>query len=177
MWDGGGIVPDVKLEPEYVSRFATTLYQLGFMDDWADEYMQRHHEERVDPRTFVISDQEYEDFCRFLQDKDIPYESGIRKALVALEKAVQEDLYAEELGPVIESLKASIKDDTASNLERYRDEIIETLSIQIILRNGYLCDVEERVAVKDEAVERAIELLLDSEEYNRILREQHLEKH
>ena len=177
VWDGGGIVPDVKLEPEYVSRFATTLYQLGFMDDWADEYMQRHHEERVDPRTFVISDQEYEDFCRFLQDKDVPYESGTRTALVALEKAMKNDLYTEELGVMVESLKASLKDDTASNLERYRDEIIETLSIQIILRNGYLCDVEERVAVKDEAVDRAIELLLDSEEYNRILREQHLEKH
>lgn len=176
VWDGGGIVPDVKLEPEYVSRFASTLYGLGYMDDWADEYMQRHHNESIDPRTFVISDEEYADFCRFIQEKEVAYESETRAALVALEKAVKNDHYAEDIGGMIEMLKSNIKDDSASNLERYRNEIIETLSIQIILRNGYASDVEERSAVKDSAVEKAIGLLLDSQEYNRILREQHLEK-
>ena len=64
VYDGGGIVPDVKVEPEYVSRFAVTLYAMGFMEDWADEYMRRHHNENIDVRTFKLTDEDYADFCR-----------------------------------------------------------------------------------------------------------------
>lgn len=30
----GGIMPDIRTEPEYISRFAMTLYALGFIEDF-----------------------------------------------------------------------------------------------------------------------------------------------
>ena len=177
VYDGGGIVPDVKIEPEYVSRFAVTLYAMGFMEDWADEYMRRHHNENIDVRTFKLTDEDYADFCRFIEERDVPYESETRRALTALEKAAENDRYNETLGEAIASLKALVKDDKMSNMETYRDEIEAALLSDVILRHAYREGVLEHTMVNDSMVDDAVELLLNSEEYERILREQDLEMH
>ena len=177
VYDGGGIVPDVKHEPQYVSRFAVTLYTMGYMEDWADEYMRRHAGEDLDLRTFSITDADYADFVEFIRDKEVPYESETRRALKALERALENDLYDEHLGEALESIKAQVKDDKMSNMETYRREIIDALNTEIVLRYAYREGAIEYSALRDEEVEAAIELLLNGEEYNRILREQDLDMH
>ena len=176
VYDGGGITPDVKIEPQYISRFALTLYAMGFTEDWADEYMRRNHDKSIDIRTFSITDEEYADFCRFIQDKDVPYESETRVALGKLEKAAKNDLYDERLDEAIATLKALVKDDKMSNMETYRSDIVDALNADIILRYAYRSGAKEHAAANDEVVDRAVELLLDSEEYERILREQSISK-
>lgn len=177
VYDGGGIVPDVKHEPQYVSRFAVTLYTMGYMEDWADEYMRRHAGEDLDLRTFSITDADYADFVEFIRDKEVPYESETRSALKALERALENDLYDEHLGEALEGIKAQVKDDKMSNMETYRREIIDALNTEIVLRYAYREGAIEYSALRDEEVEAAIELLLNGEEYNRILREQDLDMH
>lgn len=177
VYDGGGIVPDVKHEPQYVSRFAVTLYTMGYMEDWADEYMRRHAGEDFDLRTFSITDADYADFVEFIRDKEVPYESETRRALKALERALENDLYDEHLGEALEGIKAQVKDDKMSNMETYRREIIDALNTEIVLRYAYREGAIEYSALRDKEVEAAIELLLNGEEYNRILREQDLDMH
>ena len=170
VYDGGGILPDVEIAPEYVSRFAVTLYAMGFMEDWADIYMQKHHNRNIDVRTFSITDEDYADFCAFISDKDIPYESDTRKALKALEKAIEKDLYTESLGGVVETLRAELKDDKMSNMQTYREEIVDALNSDIVLRYAYQQGVQEHMAASDKEVEQAVELILDRERYTNILR-------
>ena len=177
VYDGGGIVPDVKIEPEYVSRFALTLYAMGYMEDWADEYMRKHHNEVIDVRTFCLTDEDYADFCRFVEERDVPYESETRRALTTLEKAAENDRYDESLKEAIATLKGLIKDDKMSNMQTYREEIEEAITADVILRFAYSEGVMENSAVNDAMVEQAVELLLNSEEYARILREQDLDMH
>lgn len=177
VFDGGGIVPDVKHEPEYVSRFALTLYTMGYMEDWADEYMRRHADESVDVRTFTISDEEYDNFCRFIESKDVPYESETRRAIAALRKAAENDRYDETLASSIDALEQMIKDDKMSNMEVYRNEIITTLNYQIMLRYAYQEGAMENALRSDVMVDSAVELILNRPEYERILREQDLPMH
>ncbi len=177
VYDGGGIVPDVKHEPEYVSRFALTLYAMGYMEDWADKYMREHGLQQIDVRTFSITDEDYADFCRFVEERDVPYESDTRKAFNALKKSVNDELYDEEMGEAISALEALIPDDKMSNMETYRSEIMDALNADIILRHAYSRGVAEHAAVEDKLVNAAVELLLNGEEYERILREQNLEMH
>ncbi len=176
VYDGGGIVPDVKIEPRYVSRFAVTLYTMGLMEDWADRYMRSHHSDDIDVRSFSITDADYADFTAFIADKEIPYESETRQALKVLERALEKDLYTESLGGAVEQLKAQLKDDKLSNMQTYRDEIIDALNSDIIMRHAYNEGVQERIAATDEEVDRAIELILNAEEYQRILTSQDVEK-
>ena len=176
VYDGGGIVPDVKIEPQYVSRFAVTLYAMGLMEDWADRYMRTHHTDKIDVRSFSITDEDYADFCRFIADKEIPYESETRQALKALERAMERDRYNESLGEAVEQLKAQLKDDKLSNMQTYRSEIVDALNSDIVMRHAYNEGVQERIAATDEEVDRAIELILNAEEYQRILTSQDVEK-
>ena len=177
VYDGGGIVPDVKITPEYVSRFAIALYTQGFIEDWADEYMRKHHAEQIDINTFSITDEDYEEFCRFVADKDISYESETRKALKALETAAEKELYSENMDEALEMLKGLLHDDNMSNLQRYRRDIVEALNGDIILRYAYNSGVLQHSAATDSSVAQAVELLLNREEYERILSQQHLEMH
>ena len=176
VYDGGGIVPDVKIEPRYVSRFAVTLYAMGLMEDWADSYMRSHHSDDIDVRSFTITDSDYADFTAYIAEREIPYESETRQALKVLEQALERDLYTESLGGAVEQLKAQLKDDKLSNMQTYRDEIIDALNSDIVLRYAYNEGMQERIAATDEEVDRAIELILNTEEYQRILTSQDVEK-
>ena len=176
VYDGGGIVPDVKIEPKYVSRFAVMLYAMGLMEDWADKYMRTHHTDKIDVRTFTITDEDYADFCSYIADKEIPYESETRQALKALERAMERDLYTESLGEAVEQLKSQLKDDKLSNMQTYRGEIVDALNSDIVMRHAYNEGVQERIAATDEEVDRAIELILNAEEYQRILASQDVDK-
>ena len=175
VYDGGGILPDVEIEPEYVSRFAVMLYTMGYMDDWADRYMQSHHNNKIDIRTFSITDADYADFCNYIADKDVPYESATRKALGILEEALEKDQYTESLGDVVEALRAELKDDKMSNMQTYRDEIVDALNSNIVLRYAYQEGLQERMVVDDSEVDKAVELLLDRDRYMSILQPVDLE--
>lgn len=177
VYDGGGIVPDVKLEPKYSSRFAATIYGLGYIDTWCDEYMRRHRDDKVDVRTFKLSDEEYNNFVEWIKDKEVEYESESRRALKALEKALENDLYDEELRDEVKHLGELIKDDKLSNMQTYRSDIEKMLTVEILSRYSYTRGAVEYYAVTDEDVDKAIDLILNSEEYERILREQHLSMH
>lgn len=177
VYDGGGIVPDVKIEAEYVSRFALTLYAMGYMEDWADEYMRKHMHDNIDVRTFSLTEEDYADFCRFIAERDVPYESETRHALEALEKAAKNDRYDESLDEAIAALKSLVKDDKMSNMETYRTEIEDAITADVLLRYAYSEGVMEHSVFHDAMVDKAVELLLNREEYERILREQDLDMH
>ena len=72
----------------------------------------------------------------------------------------------------MESLKAELKDDKMSNMQTYRDEIVDALNSDIVLRYAYQEGLQERMAATDKEVEQAIELILDKERYNTILQPQ-----
>ena len=171
VYDGGGIMPDIRTEPEYISRFAMTLYAMGFIEDFGDEYTRRNPGKTIDIRTFSISDQDYADFAEFMKDKKVPYESDTRRALKALKKAADEDLFA-DLKEKFEKVEAELKDDTRTNLETYCEQVIETINNDIVMRHGYQAGVIEHSLPEDTEVQRAIGILNNPQEYKRITTEQ-----
>ena len=171
VYDGGGIMPDIRTEPEYISRFAVTLYALGFIEDFGDEYTRRNPGQQIDIRTFSITDDDYADFESFMKEKKVPYESDTRRALKALKTAAGEDRFT-DIEEQIETLEANLKDDTQTNLETYREQVIEAINNDIVLRHGYQAGVIEHSLGSDAEVKRALEVLGNPEEYARITSEQ-----
>ncbi len=168
VYDGGGVEPDEKIEPKYMSRFAVTLYGMGFIDEFGDDYYRRNHKSDIDVVNFSITDEDYEDFKTLIATKDVPYKSATRGVLKALKEAASEDLYS-DVAEDIEALEANLKDDTASNMETYREGIIESINSNIVLRKAYASGVVRRNIEHDNEVERAEQLLLSPEEYTAIL--------
>ena len=171
VYDGGGIIPDIRTEPEYISRFAVTLYALGFVEDFVDGYMRRHAGEPFDLKSFALDSATYDDFVAFMKDKKVPYGAETRRELKSLRRAAEGERYT-ELDKRLEELEAEVRDDTQTNLETYRQEISETLENEIILRYAYSQGVIEHSLPGDGEVQRAVEVLSSPDEYRRITREQ-----
>ena len=175
VYDGGGIMPDLVTEPEYVSRFAVTLYALGFIEDFGDDYMRRHVGDTIDVRTFTITDADYADFAEFMKDKKVPYESDTRRALKALKKAAEEDRF-EALAAKFERVESELKDDTQPTLEPYRREVVDAINNDIILRHAYTAGVIEHSLTDDAELQQAVGVFQSPDEYRRITTEQDTKK-
>ena len=167
--DGGGITPDIKTEPDYMCRFAMTLYAAGHIDEFGDEYFKHHFDDKIDNRTFSITDADYEEFRSFMADRDVPYESDTRRTLNTLRKAVESDLFEDDLKPIIESIESNIHDDKQTNLTTYRDDIVQMINSDIVMRHSYAAGAAEYNLMHDKEVARAAALLADRAEYDSLL--------
>lgn len=168
VYDGGGVMPDLALEPRYISRFALTLYSLGLIEDFVDSYIKQHPEAPANLKHFSITDEDYARFVDFVADKEVPYESASRRMLKAMKEAAESDNFSELKGE-IEELEANLKDDKATNLETYRQEIVESINAEIVLRHGYAAGVTEHNLVSDPEVREAADLIADTERYHGLL--------
>ena len=175
VYDGGGISPDIATEPQYISRFAVTLLAMGFIEDFVDEYMQEHHTATIVNRTFSITDSDYDAFVKFMEGKEVPYESETRRVLKVLKEAAENDLYS-DLAQEITAIEGDLKDDTQTNLHTYRKEIAETINNDIVLRHSYQAGVIEHNLGDDTEVLRATEVLENPTEYQEITTVQTSEK-
>ena len=108
---------------------------------------------------------------RFMKDKEVPYESDTRRALKKLREAAKTDRF-EEVEQQIAAIDSTLRDDTATNLETYRKEIVESINNDIVLRHGYSEGVIEHSLPDDGDVLKAIEILGNGQEYARIVTEQ-----
>ena len=176
VYDGKGLMPDVKVEPEYISSFAMILYNLGYIEDFLDGYMRRNPNLKVDNRSFSISDSDYEEFVKFMADKDVPYESRTRIALESLKKISKEERYDTGFAEDLKQIETKLKDQTADNLRHYKAEVKDLINSDVVMRHNYFEGVVEHNLVSDSTVMKAVELLGDQECYRKILSEQHTAK-
>ena len=176
VYEGKGLMPDVKTEADYISTFAVMLYNLGYVEDFLDGYMRRNPNQQIDNRTFSLTDADYEDFVKCMEDKSVPYESRTRMALDVLKKCSEEERYDKDFIEDLATLESKLKDQKADNLRRYRAEILDMLNNDVVLRHSYYEGVVEHNLVSDSTVHKAVELLRDGERYRKILAEQDTEK-
>ena len=176
VYDGKGLMPDIKVETEYISSFAIMLYNLGYIEDFLDEYVRRNPSLKVENGKFSITDADYEDFVKFMADKDVPYESQTRMALELLQRKAKEERYDSNFAEDLKQIESKLKDQKADNLRTYRKEIMDLINGDVVLRHNYYAGVVEHNLVGDSAVIKSVELLRDGERYRRILAEQDTEK-
>lgn len=172
VYDGKGLMPDIKTEPEYISTFAVLLYNLGFIEDYLDEWMRKHPNMKIDNKTFSISDADYEEFVKFMADKEVPYQSQTRDALELLKKRSKDERYGEAFAEDLKQIESKLKDQKMDNLRHYRAEITDLINSDVVLRHNYFEGVVEYNLRSDSVVMKAVELLRDGERYGKILKEQ-----
>jgi carboxyl-terminal processing protease len=171
VYDGGGVMPDVRIEPEYNSRFAIVAYTQGLIDDFADEWNLANRTSReVVPGEFALTDDDWAAFSEFMTGKELGYESLAGQTLEHLRSAAEYERYlTPEVEALIDSLASSLADDTEANLRLYRDELTGLVEDAIVLRRHYSRGVEEHNLSGDKTLARALEILHDPTLYREIL--------
>jgi carboxyl-terminal processing protease len=171
VYDGGGIMPDRKFEPKYISSFAVTLYLMGIIEDFGDDYIRRNGSKPIDVKSFSITEEDYADFVKLAMEKDVPYKSESRTALEKLRKSLAKERNT-SLDEALDTIDKGLNDDKRSNLKTFRKEITEQINQNIVLRYAYAAGVIANSLGGDEEVQEAVRLLGDKAEYERITTKQ-----
>lgn len=169
VYDGFGIEPDVEVETEYMSMISTTLLSKFLVFNYVNKFV-KEHPSIADPEHFQITDEIYNDFVNFLADKDYSYSTATERLLAELKSASKEENYYETLAPYINELEQRLKTEKVDDLTKYREEISELLKAEILVRYYYSAGRLQGSLATDPDVLRAIQVLSDRGEYDRILK-------
>tara|TARA_B100001741_G_C16555217_1_gene602241 strand:- start:2965 stop:4626 length:1662 start_codon:yes stop_codon:yes gene_type:complete len=169
VFDGGGITPDITIDPEKFSNILTSLISKRHIFNFANEY-RRNNESIDDAKSFVISDDVYSQFKQYLNDKEYEYETKTEKAIKKLEKDAEGEKYLSELQDQLEVLSSKMEESKNNDIERFKSEISELLEMEIVTRYFYQKGKIETTIKHDEEIAKAIDVLENMVLYNAILR-------
>ena len=92
----GGINPDVETDQRQLSEVAFNLGLKMLYFDFATEYF--HKNPTVAPvKEFVITDEVYDEFKLWLEDKEFDYTTDSEKMMERLKKVAEEEQYFERI--------------------------------------------------------------------------------
>jgi carboxyl-terminal processing protease len=131
--DGAGIEPDQKVEEVTYAPISYTLVAGNHIFDYATHYFYKS-KFIADPMKFEISDQDYEDFKKFLEGKDYDYTTYTEKSVKDLEEYLKKEPYYEEIKGNLEAVKSKVSHSKENDLDTHRKEIKKILSEEIVSR-------------------------------------------
>ena len=166
--DGRGIDPDVQVDPGLYSRLTETLVRKNLIFNYATEY-RKTNDSIMPAKEFEISDQVYDEFIGFLKDKNYEYKNESEEYLEALTEIVKDEKYYDAAKDEIEALKTKLSADKTTDLQRFKDEVIEILENEIVSRYYYQNGRIEVAVKRDPYIINSIEVLNDTARYNGIL--------
>ncbi|MBI9054731.1 MAG: S41 family peptidase [Bacteroidales bacterium] len=168
VYDGGGIIPDVKVEAEEVSQLSINLITQNVIFDFATKFA---FENPTIPSVedFDITDKTYNNFVQFALEDTFKYESQSERELEKLEKVIKREKYYENSKDEFEQLKAKLSNDKAKDLQSFRSEIVQFLRDEIVGRYYYEGGQIKTNLKDDIQLFKAIEILKDVNKYKSIL--------
>lgn len=166
--DGGGIRPDVEPKEEKLTTMLFYLIQDMAIFDYATQY-KLSHTAIGDAATFSISDEDYEDFKKFIIDSGFTYNMNSRKKLNELKEMIEFEGYEEITRDEIASLEKKLQQDLVHDLDLFKEEITRLISEEIVLRYYGNKGVIEHSLPVDTDLAESYKILGDTEYYNRIL--------
>ena len=132
----GGILPDIVIEDSAKVDICYTLYINHYFFDYATRY-HRLHESIAAPEVFDLSDEEIEDFCRFLDERGFKYETETSKFFADMIKmAEHEDIDSTTITRLRE-LEPILTPDFRKAIARNKEEVKRMLGSEIVLRYYY----------------------------------------
>lgn len=168
VYDGFGIEPDIFIEPEYASTLAITIITKFLAFDFASQFV-KQNPKIPNAKDFKITDDIYDQFVNFIKDKDYSYSTITEKMLKELKDMSEKEKYSQEIENTIEDLKAKIESDKKNDLIKFKEEIKDILLSEIVVRYYYQKGRIVSLLQSDTEVEKAINLLSNQQEYNKIL--------
>lgn len=168
VYDGGGVLPDVKVEPEVMSNIAYSLYSKNLIFDYATLYAQKH-QSISEPEKFRITDNDYTDFTNFLADKSCDYTLESEKIITDLEKAVKLEKHDKSIDDELELLRKKLAHNKEDDLQQQRAEISYLLQEEIVSRYYYQEGRAKAQLQMDSTLAKAISALNKPDEYHRLL--------
>ncbi len=168
VFDGGGVMPDVEVEPQTLSKISMSLIIKNYIFDFATQF-QLNNDSIESISRFKISEKIYADFVEFLSDKDFDYTLESESIIDNLEKIVKKEKHHESVIQELVDLRKKLAHDKNTDLQNFKEEISSLLHEEIVSRYYYQKGRAEASLIDDPAVEKAVSLLNKMSEYDALL--------
>lgn len=169
VYDGGGVEPDIKVTQKSYSKIAESLLQKQLIFDYATYYRAKHTSIAA-AKEFKLTEDDFNDFKKFLSGKEYDYSTQTEKALEEFKKKAEDEKYFEGIKAQYESLKQNFTHDKQADLDRNKAEIIELLEEEIARRYYYQKARYEASFKSDEDIQEALKLFTDIPRYQALLK-------
>ncbi len=169
VYDGGGITPDIKIEPEELARITQELILQDLCFDFVNSYALKNPQ-IAEIKDFNITDELYNQFKTWLKEKDFTYENESQRLLNNLEKTAKEEKYYEQVKSQLDALKKDFAHSIDRDMDLFKNQISSFLAEQFIQRYYYAEGVMAYKVLHDKEVAKAIEILSNQDEFMNLLK-------
>ncbi len=156
VYDGGGIVPDIVMEPEILSNLSAALITNFIVFDYATNFV-NENETIAKPEDFEITDNIYNRFSEFVKEKEFEYESESKHLLEDLIEKAKTEKYYEFAEADFEAIKAKLEPQLGKDLQVFNSEIKSLLKNEIVSRYYYQKGAIRASIAEDKTISEAIE--------------------
>ena len=167
VYDGGGILPDIKLQTAEYSDITQALLQEDAIFDFATGYYYTH--ELESPGDFNFTDANYQEFKQFIQKMGFEYETATEKELDEIAATAEGEDLKPQIQSEINAIQKSINAHKQKELDNKKAEIVSLISDEIIKRYFYKEGLYEYYTQNNPEIIKAKNLLGNASEYNSIL--------
>lgn len=166
--EGSGVKPDIDVAHDTLSNIVFYLSDDDVLVDWGTRYFQKHPSIPA-VRDFALTDADYEDFKDMVKASGFKYDRLSVKRLEDLKKTMRFEGYYEESKDLLESLEAKLAHNLDKEMDRKKTDILKIMSLEVVKRYYYQAGMAEEALKGDKDLKKAIEIVSDQSEYNKIL--------
>ncbi len=168
VYDGGGVLPDILTEKETYSPLAMSLARKRLLFDYAVKYRAEHA--TIKPaREYALTDAEYQDFVKWLGNKEYGYTTQVDKDLAEMEASAKKEKSLSAIQEQLKSLKTKLSHTKDNDLQVHKDEIKAMLQEEIVKHYYLERGLKEASFSQDPEMTAALELYKDMAKYNALL--------
>lgn len=169
VYDGGGITPDMEIEPKNYAPITASLISKGLIFDYATQYSFQN-KKITSAKGFKLTDEEFKKFVVWLGDKQYDYTTQVETTIDDLVAHAKKEKFYEDISDQIKSLKVKVSHNKESDVQKFKDEIKVALEEEIVSRYYLQDGIIEASFDSDPDILAAINVLKDQKKYNQVLK-------
>ena len=168
VYDKGGVEPDVPVSDEVVPDILSSLIEARAIFDFANDYRAKH-ETIAEAEKFTVDDALYNEFLKYLKEKQYAYTSSLEETLAALKEKAEDEKSFSSIQTAYNQLKTQLENLKTQDLTTHKAEISRALTQEIVSRYYYSTGKLINSLHHDAYIDAAKSVLLNKSRYQSIL--------
>lgn len=166
--DGGGIRPDIEVKMEKTPNILFYLVNDDMIFDYATQYVIQHPT-IAEVKDFQLTDADYADFKAMLKKRNFTYDRQSEAMLKNLKEMAEFEGYMEGAAEEFAALEKKLQHNLDLELDRFAKDIKPLIAEEIVKRYYFERGAVQETLKDDADLKKAIEVLQQLEEYNKVL--------
>lgn len=171
VYSGKGITPDVAVHHDTIPNIILYLSNDDVLMNYCIKYFHTHPTP-ASVEDFTLTDEDFSEFKRMVLESGFTYDRLSDKRLQDLKKVAQFEGYYEDAKTEFDALEAKLTHNLSAELDRHEKSIRPWLACELIKHYFYQAGSIQESLKDDPDMDRAIEVLENKGEYDKILNRQ-----